>query len=66
MELPQAIITSLQVSRSITLTLAHFFTPVGEIGFALHEMFEVSGLTMEDLPYKEYIPSTEEGCSSDV
>jgi len=28
-----------------------FFTPVGEMGFALHEMF---------LPYKEYILSTKE------
>jgi len=37
-----------------------FFTPVREIRFALHEMFEISGLTMGDLPYKEYIPSTKE------
>ena len=28
--------------------------------FALHEMFEVSGLFMGDLPYEKYIPSTEE------
>jgi len=35
-----------------------FFTPVGEMGFALHEMFEVSGLSMGDCPYEEYIPST--------
>jgi len=28
--------------------------------FTLHEMFEVSGLSMRDLPYEEYIPSTEE------
>jgi len=26
-----------------------FFTPVEEIGFALHEMYEVSGLVMGDL-----------------
>ena len=37
-----------------------FFTPVGEMGFALHVMFEVSELSMGDLPYEEYIPSTEE------
>ena len=37
-----------------------FFTPVGEIGFALDEMFEVSGLSTGDRPYEEYIPSTEE------
>jgi len=28
-----------------------FFTPVGEMGFALHEMYEVSGLAMGDIPY---------------
>jgi len=28
--------------------------------FGLHEMFEVSGLSMGDLPYEEYFPSTEE------
>ena len=37
-----------------------FFTPVGEIGFSLHEMFEVSGLPMRDLPYEEFIYDTEE------
>ena len=37
-----------------------FFYPVGEMVFALHEMYEVSGLTMGDIPYKEYIPGTEE------
>jgi len=37
-----------------------FFTLIEEIVFALHEMFEVSGLSMGDLPYEKYIPSTEE------
>lgn len=37
-----------------------FFTPVGELGFALHEMHEVSGLSMGEIPYEEYIPSLEE------
>jgi len=37
-----------------------FFTPSRELGFALHEIFEVSGLPMRELPYEEYIPSTEE------
>ena len=37
-----------------------FFTLVGEMDFSLHEMFEVSGLFMGDLPYEEYIPNTEE------
>ena len=36
------------------------FTPIGEMGFSLHEMFEVSGLPMRDLPYEEYISGTEE------
>jgi len=37
-----------------------FFAPIGEIGFTLHEIFEVSGLNMGFLPYEEYIPNTEE------
>ena len=37
-----------------------FFTLVGEMGFALHEMCEVSGLVMGDTPYEEYVPSIEE------
>ena len=32
-----------------------FFTPIGEIGFALHEMYKVSGLMMGDAPYEEYV-----------
>ena len=30
------------------------------MGFALHEMYEVSGLVMGDAPYEEYVPFTEE------
>jgi len=30
------------------------------MGFALHEMFEVLGLSIGDLPYEEYILGTEE------
>ena len=37
-----------------------FYTPVGEIGFALHELYEVSGLVVGDVPYEEYVPTTEE------
>ena len=37
-----------------------FFTPVGKMRFVVLEMFEVSGLSMGDLPYEEYIPSTGE------
>jgi len=37
-----------------------FFTPIGEMRFALNEIFKVSGLSMGDLLYEEYIPITEE------
>jgi len=37
-----------------------FFTPSGELGFALHEMFEVSGLSMGEVSYEEYVPGAEE------
>lgn len=37
-----------------------FFTPIGELGFALHDMFEVSLLSMEELPYNELVPTMEE------
>ena len=37
-----------------------FFTPVGEMGLALYELHEVSGLVTGDSPYEEYIPTTEE------
>ena len=36
------------------------FTPVGEMGLALHEFYEVSGLVMGDAPYEEYVPTSEE------
>jgi len=37
-----------------------FITPIGEIGLALYEMYEVSVLVIGDAPYKKYVPSTEE------
>ena len=37
-----------------------FFTPIREMRFTLHEMLEVSGLSVGELPYEDYIPSTEE------
>ena len=37
-----------------------FFTPVGEIGLALQELWEVSKLPMESLPYEEYFPGNQE------
>jgi len=37
-----------------------FFTPVGEMGLALHELHEVSGLVTGDMPYEEYVPTAVE------
>jgi len=37
-----------------------FLTPVGEMGLAIHELYEVSGLIMGDAPYEEYVPTFEE------
>ena len=37
-----------------------FFTQSGELGLALHEMYEVFGLPMGEIPYEEYILSIEE------
>ena len=36
------------------LATGTFFTPVGELGMTLHEMWEVSALPMGSLPYEEY------------
>jgi len=30
------------------------------MGLALHDFYELSGLVIEDAPYEEYIPTTEE------
>lgn len=45
----------LEMYSSETCTL---FTLVGELGFALHEMHEVSGLSIGEVPYEEYVPTT--------
>jgi len=37
-----------------------FFTPVGEMGLALHEFYDVSGLVIGDDPNEENVPTTEE------
>lgn len=37
-----------------------FFTPLGELGLALHEIFEVLRLPIEKISYKEYVPIGEE------
>ena len=35
-----------------------FFTHVGELGLALHEMWEISNPSMGSMPYEEYFPCT--------
>lgn len=37
-----------------------FFTPVSELGFTFHEMFEISLLSMEELSYEKMVLTTEE------
>jgi len=37
-----------------------FFIPIGEMGLAFHQMYEVSWLVIGDAPYEEYVPSSEE------
>jgi len=48
------------ILEKYNLDTCTFFTMVGEMGFALHEMFEVLGLSMGDLSYEEYISNTKE------
>jgi len=38
----------------------HLLHPLREIGLALREMYEVSGLVIEDVPYEEYVSTSEE------
>ena len=33
-----------------------FFTPVGELGLALHEMWEISNLPIGSMSYEKYFP----------
>ncbi|XP_020250869.1 uncharacterized protein LOC109828251 [Asparagus officinalis] len=37
-----------------------FMTSGGELGLALHEMYQVSSLPMGDCPYQEYFPSNQQ------
>jgi len=39
-----------------------FFIPIREMGFALHEMYEVSVLVMGDIPHENTFP-TQRNCS---
>ena len=42
------------------LALGTFFTPVGELGMMLHEMWEVSNLLISFKPYEKYFTCAEE------
>lgn len=42
------------------LELGTFFTSVGEMGLAFHQLYEVSSLPMGELPYEEYVPTEED------
>ena len=33
-----------------------FFTPIGELGMVLNDMWDVSALPLGSLPYEEYFP----------
>ena len=37
-----------------------FFTSIGEMRLAIHEVYEFSGLVIGDAPYEEYVSSTKE------
>lgn len=37
-----------------------FFTPIGELGFALHEVHEITVLSIGETPNEEYVPSMKE------
>jgi len=43
-----------------TLLRTTFFTPIGETGLVLHEMYEASGMIIRDAPDEEYVPLIEE------
>jgi len=40
--------------------LGTFFTPVDDLRLALHEIWEISNLSMGSMPYDEYFPCTME------
>lgn len=39
------------------LEMGTFFTLIGEISLAFHEVYEISGLPMGKIRYEEYIPT---------
>ena len=48
------------LSWSVTIQKHAPSSPLGEMGLALHEMYEVSGLVIGDAPYEEYVLTSEE------
>ena len=55
--LPQSTQYFYAVLERYNLETCTFFTLVGEMGLALHEMYEVS---VGDTPYEKYVPTSEE------
>ena len=53
------VITSSLCWSDIIRRRAHS-SPQSKREFVLHKMYEISGLAMGDIPYEEYVPSTEE------
>ncbi|MFG1569943.1 hypothetical protein ACDT16_13740 [Staphylococcus aureus] len=64
----QATEQGIEINQSLFLALLEryhedtgtFFFPGGEMGLALHEMYDISKLPWGDEPYEEYTPSREE------
>ena len=48
------------LSKALQSRNLHLLHPLGEMGLALHEMYEVLGLVMGDALYEEYVPTFEE------
>ena len=58
--IPQSSQNFFRILEHYNLLTGTFFTPFGEMGLALHKLYEVSGLIIGDAPYEEYVPTSEE------
>jgi len=58
--IPQSSHHFFAILERYNLETCTFFTLIGKMGLALHEMYEFSELVMRDIPYKEYVPSAKE------
>ena len=52
-DIPQCIQYFYAIPERYNPETCTFFTPIGEMRLALHEMYEVSGLMIRDAPYEE-------------